>query len=64
MSFFTGFGVSALVYWTLNIAFPVRSADTRTRFEEVDVSAHASSDVSREVDSADKKSVSTEVHDA
>ncbi|EIW55244.1 uncharacterized protein TRAVEDRAFT_153594 [Trametes versicolor FP-101664 SS1] len=38
MSFFTGFGVSALVYWALNLAFPVRGADACARFEEVDVS--------------------------
>ncbi|KAJ7108511.1 permease for cytosine/purines, uracil, thiamine, allantoin-domain-containing protein [Mycena epipterygia] len=37
MSFFTGFGVSALVYWTLTRAFPVPGM-ART-FEEVDESA-------------------------
>ncbi|PCH35196.1 NCS1 nucleoside transporter family [Wolfiporia cocos MD-104 SS10] len=37
MSFFTGFGVSAIVYWTLNQAFPIRG--TYRDFEEIDVSA-------------------------
>ncbi|KAJ8463928.1 hypothetical protein ONZ51_g9927 [Trametes cubensis] len=41
MSFFTGFGVSALVYWSLNLLFPVRGASDCARFEEVDVSATA-----------------------
>ncbi len=38
MSFFTGFGVSALVYYALNVACPVRGAGECTRFKEVDVS--------------------------
>lgn len=38
LSFFTGFGVSAIVYWTLNRVFPViGAADT---FEEIDVSGY------------------------
>lgn len=37
MSFFTGFGVSALIYYTLNRAFPVRGA--AAKWEEVDVSS-------------------------
>ena len=62
MSFFTGFGVSALVYWTLSTLFPVRAAEC-ARFEEVDVSDAAQTgcepDV-RETDSdADRKSVGT-----
>ncbi|KII87587.1 hypothetical protein PLICRDRAFT_640728 [Plicaturopsis crispa FD-325 SS-3] len=36
MSFFTGFGVSALVYWLLNLAFPVPGAFAV--FKEIDVS--------------------------
>lgn len=36
MSFFTGFGVSALVYYSLNRLFPV--AGFTTKWEEVDVS--------------------------
>lgn len=36
MSFFTGFGVSALIYWMLNWAFPARGA--AKTFEEVDES--------------------------
>lgn len=37
MSFFTGFGVSALIYYSLNIFFPAAGASAT--FEEVDVSA-------------------------
>ncbi|KAK0482212.1 permease for cytosine/purines, uracil, thiamine, allantoin-domain-containing protein [Armillaria novae-zelandiae] len=36
MSFFTGFGVSSLIYWGLNRVFPVIGA--ASSFEEVDVS--------------------------
>ncbi|KAJ7211246.1 permease for cytosine/purines, uracil, thiamine, allantoin-domain-containing protein [Mycena pura] len=36
LSFFTGFGVSALTYWLLTCAFPVRGM--ASKFEEVDVS--------------------------
>jgi nucleobase:cation symporter-1, NCS1 family len=36
MSFFTGFGVSALIYYTLNVIFPVPGK--YATFEEVDVS--------------------------
>ncbi|KAJ7599114.1 permease for cytosine/purines, uracil, thiamine, allantoin-domain-containing protein [Mycena floridula] len=36
MSFFTGFGVSALTFWGLNLLFPVPGA--ADKFEEVDVS--------------------------
>ena len=60
MSFFTGFGVSALVYWTLNALFPVRGAAECTHFDEVDVSARSPD--AMETDSADKKSVRTEEH--
>ena len=38
MSFFTGFGVSALIYWSLNLLFPVRGSSECTAFKEVDVS--------------------------
>ncbi|PIL23546.1 transporter [Ganoderma sinense ZZ0214-1] len=38
MSFFTGFGVSALVYWSLNRLFPIGGASECATFEEVDVS--------------------------
>ncbi|KAM5531238.1 hypothetical protein V8D89_015104 [Ganoderma adspersum] len=38
ISFFTGFGVSALIYWSLNLLFPVRGSSECTVFEEVDVS--------------------------
>jgi nucleobase:cation symporter-1, NCS1 family len=58
LSFFTGFGVSALVYWTLNRVFPVvGAADT---FEEIDVSGYEDSkaDGSRDVDTKDEASES------
>lgn len=42
MSFFTGFGVSSLVYILLNLAFPVIGASTK--FEELDVSSEAEVD--------------------
>ncbi|KAG0706917.1 permease for cytosine/purines, uracil, thiamine, allantoin-domain-containing protein [Suillus ampliporus] len=38
LSFFTGFGVSAVVYWALNRIFPVIGA--ADRFEEIDVSGY------------------------
>ena len=58
MSFFTGFGVSALVYWTLHALFPARGTSECARFEEVDVSAAANSEADVEVDAAsDGKSV-------
>lgn len=38
MSFFTGFGVSALVYWCLNLAFPVPGMSAGSKFDEIDVS--------------------------
>lgn len=38
LSFFTGFGVSALVYYVLNQIFPVVGA--AAEFEEVDVSGY------------------------
>jgi NCS1 family nucleobase:cation symporter-1 len=53
LSFFTGFGVSAFVYWTLNRFFPVvGAADT---FEEIDVSGYDGfrADDSRDIDSKD-----------
>lgn len=45
MSFFTGFGVSALVYWSLNFAFPA-AGKSSSSFEEVDLSAGESEHVS------------------
>ncbi|KAG2744169.1 hypothetical protein P692DRAFT_20838124 [Suillus brevipes Sb2] len=38
LSFFTGFGVSALIYWALNLIFPVVGA--ADKFEEIDVSEY------------------------
>lgn len=38
MSFFTGFGVSAIVYYALNHFFPVPG--TSKTFEEIDESAY------------------------
>ena len=37
LAFFTGFGVSSIVYYVLNRLFPV--VGTATTFEEIDVSA-------------------------
>ncbi|TCD70712.1 hypothetical protein EIP91_002088 [Steccherinum ochraceum] len=47
MSFFTGFGVSSLVYWTLNYLFPVPGASSR--FEERDESTE-DEEVTQDVD--------------
>ena len=66
MSFFTGFGVSALVYWSLNLLFPVRGASECARFEEVDVSAttvvggRCVEDGARDSEELDKKSMVSE----
>src|ERR1700761_946166 len=38
MSFFTGFGVSALVYWSLNVIWPVPGK--ARHFDEVDLSEY------------------------
>jgi NCS1 family nucleobase:cation symporter-1 len=43
MSFFTGFGISALIYILLNILFPVPGSSIKEKFWEVDLS-----DVTRE----------------
>src|SRR5882762_8262797 len=61
MSFFTGFGISALLYYFLNVVFPIPGK--YAIFEEVDVSEGEKSDGSmvedeREADS--KKSNSAE----
>lgn len=45
MSFFTGFGVSALVYWLLNRVFPVPGASAS--FKEIDVSEDLGEDRDR-----------------
>ncbi|EPQ52164.1 uridine permease Fui1 [Gloeophyllum trabeum ATCC 11539] len=56
MSFFTGFGVSALVYWLLNRVFPAPGASRK--FEEVDVSEQVDSPAySREESDAESKSM-------
>jgi NCS1 family nucleobase:cation symporter-1 len=58
MSFFTGFGVSALVYFSLNIVFPVPGK--YAIFEEVDVSegdsVGSTAEDERDVDSGKKHS--------
>ena len=69
MSFFTGFGVSALVYIVLNQIFPVQGANSK--FEEVDDSealddyaARSTSSVTRDVtyvDEDDMKKVKNDV---
>lgn len=38
MSFFTGFGVSALIYVALNILFPVPGCSVKRKFWETDLS--------------------------
>lgn len=53
LSFFTGFGVSAIIYWALNRCYPVTgAADT---FEETDVSGYEECrvDASRDIDTKD-----------
>lgn len=48
MSFFTGFGVSAVVYCALNYAWPSKGkSDT---FEEVDVSSYESSEKEQDIE--------------
>jgi len=42
MSFFTGFGVSGLIYWLLNRVFPVPGVSAS--FEEIDVSEESAED--------------------
>ena len=67
MSFFTGFGVSALIYWSLNMLFPVRGSSECATFDEVDVSGPVfggarvpcghEAQGSEDADVSDKKSV-------
>ena len=59
MSFFTGFGVSALIYWSLNILFPVRGSIKCTVFEEVDVSGSRHGAEDSEDVGSDGKSVAS-----
>ncbi|KAK7677633.1 hypothetical protein QCA50_019324 [Cerrena zonata] len=47
MSFFTGFGVSAIVYYILNLLYP--AAGAASTFQEVDLSAEEDLDVSRQI---------------
>ena len=47
MSFFTGFGVSAIVYYILNIMYP--AAGAATTFQAVDLSAEEDLDVARQI---------------
>lgn len=48
MSFFTGFGVSALIYWGLNWMFPARGA--AHAFEEVDMYQQGDSSLDEKYD--------------
>ena len=58
ISFFTGFGVSALIYWSLNLLFPVRGSGECTVFGEVDVSRYGLQGMEGSDDMAsDRKSV-------
>ena len=63
MSFFTGFGVSALIYWSLSLLFPVRGSSECAAFEEVDVSrdgrGHRAEDKDSEDVGSDGKSVAS-----
>lgn len=47
MSFFTGFGVSALVYYTLNVIYP--AAGAHATFQEVDLSAEEDFNVKQNI---------------
>lgn len=58
MAFFTGAGVSALVYWVLNRLFPVPGASDR--FEEIDLSAVDSQSVGGGRDSYTNEKASAE----
>lgn len=58
MSFFTGFGISMIVYLLLNWAFPVLGASQT--FEEVDVSGW-DSQVADDLNSADSRSMKEEI---
>lgn len=49
MSFFTGFGVSAIIYYLLNVAFPVPGK--YAKFEEIDVSEEETKVTSDDVSS-------------
>lgn len=53
MSFFTGFGVSSLVYFTLNVIFPVPGK--HRVFEEVDLSEKPDDSSMNEGDGDSKK---------
>jgi NCS1 family nucleobase:cation symporter-1 len=65
LSFFTGFGVSSLIYILLNLAFPVPGR--YSKFEEVDLSNYTSDqavdpcDTESVSSSADKKGVSVSI---
>ncbi|KAH7925098.1 hypothetical protein BV22DRAFT_461509 [Leucogyrophana mollusca] len=60
LSFFTGFGASAIVYWSLNLLFPVPGA--ADKFVEVDVSEDLQeSDSQKAVESKDETSETEKV---
>ena len=57
MSFFTGFGVSAVIYWSLNQVFPVAGASKT--FQEIDHSGMSdayTNEESTKEDELDRKS--------
>ncbi|KAF4618266.1 hypothetical protein D9613_011628 [Agrocybe pediades] len=58
MSFFTGFSVSALVYYVLNLLFPVPGQNSK--FEEMDVSGYLDNLEHQRSDSASSHSSSVE----
>lgn len=70
MSFFTGFGVSAIVYYLLNVAFPVPGK--YANFEEIDVSEEevkvtsddVSSQLEEDIDNKKGSRVDQEIYEA
>lgn len=62
MSFFTGFGVSALIYWSLNYCLPARGS--ATTFQEVDISADVNNDLGDRLEDDMKKIDVEEVTDS
>jgi NCS1 family nucleobase:cation symporter-1 len=63
MSFFTGFGISALVYWSLNFIAPA-AGKSSSSFKEVDLSEESIETATRPRNSleSDKKEETDNVH--
>ena len=60
MSFFTGFGVSAVVYCGLNYAFP--AAGAHRVFEEVDLASNETTSETADTKSFEKDDFATNVY--